>query len=62
MNKDASIKTVGLGASVATVILWLIGFYQPELMGSAPVGLEAAIGGIITVLLTYILPSGGKNA
>jgi hypothetical protein len=44
------IKAVGFAAGITTVLMWLAGFFWPELMATAPTGLEAAITGIITTI------------
>ena len=41
------IKAVGIGAAAATLIMWLAGYFQPELMATAPTGVEAAITAIV---------------
>jgi len=50
-----NVQVVGLAAGITTVILWLTGFFAPELMASAPTGLEAGITGIVTVIAGYFL-------
>lgn len=54
MNRETNIQLVGLAAGIATVTMWLLGYFAPELAAQAPMGLEAAITGIITVLAGYI--------
>ena len=54
MDNQTTVTTVSLAAGVATVTLWLLGFFQPELMAAAPVGLEAAITGIFASVVGYI--------
>ncbi len=44
-----NVQVVGAAAAGATVIMWLLGFFSPELMDTAPVGLEAAFTAIIAV-------------
>lgn len=55
MGNTTSVKTVGIAAAVTVFILWLVGFYQPELMATAPVGLEAAITAIIASSAGYLV-------
>lgn len=57
MNNNTTVTTVGLAAGFATVALWLLGHFQPELMASAPVGLEAALTGIFTAVVGYVKES-----
>lgn len=49
MNKQTNIQTIGAAAGSTTILLWLLGYFQPELMATAPTGLEAAITGVIAV-------------
>lgn len=55
MGNKTSVKTVGIAAGITVVMLWLTGFYQPELMATAPVGLEAAVTAIIASLAGYLV-------
>jgi len=63
MGGKTNIQIVGLAAGLATVLMWLMGYFAPDLMGQAPAGLEAAITGIITVLVGLIAkPDAGIKA
>jgi len=55
MGNNTSVKTVGIAAAITVFLLWLVGFYQPDLMASAPVGLEAAVTAIIASLAGYLV-------
>jgi hypothetical protein len=44
---NPKVKAVGAAAAAATLIMWLGGYFSPELMASAPVGLEAAITALV---------------
>ena len=55
MGNATSVKTVGIAAGVTVVLLWLVGFFQPELMATAPVGLEAAVTAIIASVAGYVV-------
>ena len=54
MGNTTTVTTVGLAAGLATVVLWLLGAYAPDLMANAPAGLEAAITGIFAAGVGYI--------
>lgn len=56
MNTSTNVQTTALAAGVTTVLLWLLGFFAPDLMAAAPTGLEAAITGIVAVAAGYLLP------
>ena len=57
MGNQTTVTTVSLAAGAATVSLWLLGYFQPELMAAAPVGLEAAITGIFAAVVGYVRES-----
>ena len=60
MNGSTNTQVIGLSAGLATVCMWLLGHYAPELMADAPTGLEAATTGILTVLAgTIFKPDAG---
>ena len=42
---------VGIAAGLAVITMWLLGYFAPDLMTAAPVGLEAAITGVIAVVV-----------
>ena len=58
---DRKIQATGLGAMIAVVAIWLMGYFVPDLMATAPVGLEAALTGGLSVLMGWIVPSKGKE-
>ena len=63
MNGSTNVQVVGLAAGLATIVMWLLGFFAPELMASAPTGLEAAITGIFSVLVGLLMkPDAGIKA
>lgn len=51
MNGKTNVQMIGLAAGLATVVIWLLGYFAPELMATAPTGLEAAITGIFAVVV-----------
>ena len=61
MNTSTNTKVVGVAAGAATVLMWLLGFFQPELMATAPVGLEAAFTGLIATAVAYIAQPDALN-
>ena len=50
MNGSTNTQVIALAAGLSTIIMWLLGYFLPDLMQSAPTGLEAAITAVITVL------------
>ena len=54
MGNETTVKTIGAAAAGATVAIWLLGFYAPDLMASAPVGLEAAVTALIASAVGYV--------
>ena len=61
MNSKTNVTVVGIAGGAATIILWLLGFFQPELMNEAPTGLEAAITTVIAGVAAYVLPQDKFN-
>ena len=49
--------TAAAGAA-ATVLLWLLSYFQPGLMDTAPVGLEAALTTLIAAIAARLTPEG----
>jgi hypothetical protein len=47
---EPKIKAVGFSAGVTTVLMWLAGYALPDLMATAPTGLEAAVTGLIATV------------
>lgn len=54
MNSQTTVQTIGVAAALATIFMWLLGYFSPGLMDQAPTGLEAAITGVFSVLVGYI--------
>jgi len=54
---DRKIQATGLGAMLAVLVIWLTGYFAPDLMATAPVGLEAALTGGLAVLIGWLVPS-----
>jgi hypothetical protein len=53
---QTNVQTIGLAAAATVIIMWLLGFFAPDLMATAPVGLEAAITGVVVVITGWLLP------
>jgi hypothetical protein len=51
---EKKIVAVGAAGAASTIILWLAGYYAPELMATAPVGLEAAFTALIATVAGYM--------
>lgn len=49
-----TVKNVGIGGATATMVIWIVGFYQPELMSALPVGGEAAMATIFAAIYAGI--------
>jgi len=58
---DRKIQATGLGAMLAVLLIWLTGYFAPDLMATAPVGLEAALTGGLAVLIGWLVPSKGPQ-
>lgn len=60
MNGSTNVQVVGISAGLATIVMWLLGYFAPELMASAPTGVEAAITGIFSVTVgLFLKPNAG---
>lgn len=57
---EKKIQATALGAMIAVVSIWLLSFYQPELMAEAPIGLEAALTGGFSVFCGWLIPNERK--
>jgi len=44
-----NVQIIGAAAALATITMWLLGYFAPGLMEQAPFGLEAAITAIFSV-------------
>ena len=54
---DRKIKAVGLAAGSATIIMWQLGYWFPAMLDTAPVGLEAAITGVLATFIGWLVPN-----
>lgn len=59
MGNTTNVKVVGFAAGVTTILIWLLGYFYPELMEVAPTGLEAGITAVITSVTSYLVPQRG---
>ena len=55
-SDQTNVQTIGLAAAATVIIMWLLGFFAPDLMATAPVGVEAAITGVVVVITGWLLP------
>ena len=60
-GNQTTVTVVALGGAAAAIVMWLMDFFLPGLMMSAPAGLEAAITTILVALLGYFLPFDGTK-
>ena len=56
MNSETNTQTSIIATFLAAVVFWLAGHFLPELMASAPAGLEAGLAGTLIVLIGYMAP------
>ena len=56
MNGSTNTQIVALSAGLATIVMWLLGYFAPGLMATAPTGLEAGITAVFTVVVSLLLP------
>lgn len=43
MNGSTNVQVIGGAGAFAMIVIWLLGYFLPELMATAPTGLEAGI-------------------
>ena len=53
MGNETTVKDLTIGGALATLVIWLVGFYQPELMASLPIGGEAAIAVLFSGIFSW---------
>lgn len=61
-GQATSITAVLVAGAVSTILLWILGYYAPGLMATAPPTIEQAIGILITAAICYYLPAWGAPA
>ncbi len=50
MNGKTNVQVIAVAGFIATLVMWLLGHYQPELMATAPAGLEAGLTATLIAL------------
>lgn len=60
-GQETSITAVLVAGACATIVLWLLAYYAPGLMATAPPTIENAIGVLITASICYFLPAWGAR-
>lgn len=53
-GNDTTVTTMTLAGSAAVIALWVMGYYQPDLMASAPAGLEGAIIVLFSAVIGWV--------
>lgn len=53
-NIQPKVKAVGIGAAATAVLMWLLGYFAPELMATAPPGLEASVTALVATAAGYM--------
>lgn len=56
MNSETNTQTSIIATFIAAVVFWLAGNFAPELMSTAPAGLEAGLAGFLIVVIGYMAP------
>lgn len=54
MMPEKKIVAVGAAGAASTVLMWVAGYYLPDLMATAPVGLESAITALLATAAGYM--------
>lgn len=58
-GQATSVTAVLVAGALATIVLWLLAYFAPGLMATAPEALEHSLGVIITAAICYYLPAWG---
>lgn len=56
-GQETTVTMVGFAGAVTAVLLWLLSFFAPALMMTAPPGLEAAFTTILACAVCYLAPA-----
>jgi hypothetical protein len=62
VGQETSVTAVLVAGAGATILLWLLAYFAPGLMATAPASIENALGVIITAAICYVLPAWGARA
>ena len=54
MKQSQAVKNIGIGGATATILIWIWGYYEPELIATLPTGGEAALATIFTAIFQFI--------
>jgi len=54
---EKKVIAVGAAGAASTVLMWIAGYYLPDLMATAPVGLESAVTALIATAAGYMKAS-----
>lgn len=57
MGSKTSVPVVAVAAGAVSVLMWLVGYYEPGLMDALPAGGEGAIVGGLSVVISWITPN-----
>lgn len=52
-----NVRVVGAAGATTAILFWILGYFAPEFMASAPAGAEAAVTTLIAALAGGVLPS-----
>lgn len=61
-GQATSITAVLVAGAFSTIVLWLLTYFAPALMATAPASIEQAFGIILTAAICYFLPAWGAPA
>lgn len=56
MNSQTNVQTISVATLFVSSFIWLLGFYQPDLMAAAPVGFESIATGGLVAMISYLVP------
>ncbi len=56
-SNNTSVKVVAFSTGLVALILWIVGYFIPDLVNQLPPGGEATISTMIAVVVSWITPN-----
>lgn len=61
VGNQTSVTVVGVAGGLTTLGFWVLGYFAPAFIMSAPAGAEAAATTVLVGVLCYVLPYTGEK-
>lgn len=53
---DQRVVNGSLAGGLAVIVFWVLGYFAPDLMATAPTGLEAAFTAVFSQFIAWLIP------